>query len=194
MIKIANNIQKLLQKTAQEGPASLPQDNMFRDFHQELMQANKYMGRGVDRLLQAGNNAYSDMVGPDGIPYLLARTNDAANDALAAGPVIGSEFANRYNRLADGVNQGSGILGNALNYVENQIPVAGQHLENLGQGAASALANAVPAAKGYGAALENNAKSLLGRLQGVGSTAGNQLRDSLKNINKNISEAVKDKK
>jgi len=177
MIKVANNIQSMLARQAQNAvpnyissvPASrLPAENFFSPFQRELQLSGRLANTDLNRMMQYAHQGYSDMVGPYGIPLALAQGGQFADDAQNAGPALAQDYNNYINMQTQAVNQLGGIGNNALNYVEANIPQAQGYARNVVDAGTAALNQVAPAMQAQQQSVQDQAAGLGSRIKSIG--------------------------
>lgn len=178
MIKVANNIQRMLEKKAQDGippyiarPMDAPRlapENFYAPLQQEMQVNNRFLNRDLNRTIARMERDYNNMVGPDGIPWLLSRAGQFAADTQAAVPMLAQDYNNTLNMQTQAINQLGGIGGNALNYVEANIPEAQGYARNIVDAGMAGFNQVAPQVAAPQQALQNQAQSLGSKLKSIG--------------------------
>ena len=178
MIKVASNIQRMLVKQAQSAaPSSIPAPqlsprlapgNFYAPLQRNLQLGIPGIQRSMNQTLNQLNQGYDQMVGPDGVPLLLAKADRFAGDTHEAAPLLANDYSAIPSMYTNFVNQNAGLADQALNYVEQQIPAAqasGRTIVDAATGAANQVA---PYIQQYEQAVNNAATGLGGRLRDIG--------------------------
>lgn len=178
MIKVANNIQRMLEKKAQDGVPShiarpmdaprLAPENFYAEMQRQLQLDNKYMNRNLNRTIAGLDQGYNNMVGPDGVPLLLSRAGQFATDTQTAAPMLAQDYNNRLNMQTQAINELGGLGGHALNYVEAKIPEAQGYARNVVDAGMAGLNQVAPQVAAQQQALQNQAQGLGGKLKSMG--------------------------
>ncbi len=179
MIKVANNIQRMLNKKAAErnippyiarpmDADRLAPENFYARLQGNMQLRNRLMNRDLNSAIAGLHQGYSNMVGPDGIPLLLSRAGQFATDTQTAVPMLAQDYNNTLNMQTQAINQMGGIGGNALNYVEANIPEAQRHARNTVDAGMAGLDQIEPQLAARQQALQNQAQSLGGKLKSIG--------------------------
>lgn len=178
MIKVANNIQRMLEKKAQGGippyiarPMDAPRlapENFYAPLQQRLQTDTRMMHRDFNRGIAGVQQGYNNMVGPDGIPLLLSRAGQFAADTQAAAPMLAQDYNNALNMQTQAINQLGGIGGNALNYVEANIPEAQGYARNIVDAGRAGLNQVTPQIAAQHQAVQNQAAGLGSKIKSIG--------------------------
>lgn len=179
MIKVANNIQRMLNKKAAERnippyiarPVDAPRlapENFYAPLQRQMQFDNRLMNRDLNSAIAGLEQGYNNMVGPDGIPLLLSRAGQFAGDTQAAVPMLAQDYNNALNMQTQAINQLGGIGGNALNYVEANIPEAQGYARNIVDAGMAGLNKVAPQVAARQQALQNQVEGLGGKLKSIG--------------------------
>jgi hypothetical protein len=189
MIKVANNIQRMLEKKAQGDispyiarpadapspyvarPANAPRlapQNFYAPLQQRLQNDTRITHRDVNRGIGSAHQLYNSMVGPDGIPLLLSRAGQFAADTQDAAPLLAQDYNNILNLQTQGINQLGNIGGNALDYVEGNIPEAQGYARNIVDAGRAGLNQVAPQMAAKGQVVQNQAAGLGSKIKNIG--------------------------
>ena len=189
MIKVANNIQRMLEKKAQgdispyiarpadapspyiarpaDAPRLAPQ-NFYAPLQQRLQNDTRITHRDLNRGIAGLQQGYNRMVGPDGIPLLLSRAGQFAADTQDASPLLAQDYNNVLNMHTQAINQLGGMGGNVLDYVEGNIPEAQGYARNIVDAGRAGLNQVAPQIEAKGQAVQNQAAGLGSKIKNIG--------------------------
>lgn len=153
----------------------LPEYNLFsglQDSIQEAVQRNPYnmnvalsnLDRGYD-----GTNGWASLAGPyDSIPEFLRNAKMLANDAQQAVGPLAQDYGTVLNQGGQFLNQVGNRIGNAANYVEQQLPAAANTAQSFVNSANQFRAGVAPAAQQASQTVNNAVQGVAGRLGSLG--------------------------
>lgn len=155
----------------------LPGYNLFsglQDSIQEAVQRNPY---NMNRALSGLDRGYNAMVGPyDSIPEFLRNAKMLANDAQQAVGPLAQDYGTVLNQGGQFLNQVGNRVGNAANYVEQQLPAAANTAQSLVNSANQFRAGLAPAAQQASENVNHAVQGVAGRLGSLGRGILNNAR------------------
>ena len=178
MIKVANNIQRMLEKKAQGDispyiarPMDAPRlarENFYALPQLRFQMQNRMLGEHLNSEIANAQQGYNSMVGPNGIPRLLSRAGQFAADTQDAAPMLAQDYNNTLNMQTQAINELGGIGGNALNYVEANIPEAQGYARNIVDAGRAGLNQVAPQIAAQQQAVQNQAAGLGSKIKNIG--------------------------